>query len=780
MLGLLVAERIALGPPVLTACAGLGLTLMLFARGRRVRGLGEFWLGASLGALALSIRLQAPVPTLDGSGPVPLTLLGTPERSAQGCRSVVWIHAPAPGRALLYAPPESCAWLPGQRAFASLALAPLAPPGNPGQHDASRRWARRGIQRTARVREALLQPLGPAPRGAHAQLVRLRRRLGARLAPAGVSPVPRASGLLRALVTGDRGELDEEVRRAFRGSGTAHLLAVSGLHVGWVFFLAEGLARLLLSPIPGLALRRRARTLARIAGALIAGLYAFVSGPGVPALRSASMASLGILALLGGRPAALWNGLALAALLVLALRPGALFELPFALSFAAVAGILLWQPTGGTVSRLLQTTVAAGLATAPLVAAMGAPFPRLGLLANLIAVPFFGVAVLPLALLAALLGLVAPVPATALATLARLLAELGIRLLEGLAGGDLLAGLADPPREALLVALTVFGIRLAARGSRRLAWSALAALALLALTHPGTIPDASDDSALFLDVGHGDATLVRSGAAAWLIDAGPRFGRFDAGRDVVLPALRAEGVRALDVLVLTHPDLDHVGGARAVLDRIPVAELWISAGSYASPALRKLRRAAARRDVPLRWVARGDRAVLGAFVVRTLWPPFEGTPAGSNESALVLRFDGPRGCLLLPADVPREVERTLALGESPCAVLKLAHHGSRTSTDARWLEALQPWLAVASAGRRMRGALPHREVRQRLHAASVTLYVTRDSGAVRVRFTLAGLVATPRLLDSARWPADLPESTRRAGGGSASVSGGVATRPSTF
>lgn len=736
----------ALGAPLGPLLAGSVLTLTALALApRRWRRPLEAVALLLIGASSLASRLHAPVPAATPA-PMPLTVTAAPLASGPTCLLRVHVQGRQPGAARLRARGEPCLAVPGQRWLAQVELWPPRPPSNPGATDRRRRWARRGVHALGRIREAA--PIGAAPRGPRAVLERLRRRVADALDPpaGGV----RAGPLLRALATGDRTRLAPEVRDAFRRSGTAHLLAVSGLHVALLFGLVRAGLAVLLRTSRGVAVLRRVDVISRLAGIAAALGYAALAGLGVPALRAAVMAFAGALAVLGGRPTASLNALALAALVVLALEPAELFEPRLALSFAAVLGILAWRPQGWALSRLLGCTLGASLATAPLLAALGAPLPAGGLVANALAVPWFGAVVVPLALLCGGLGALAPGLAALLRSVAVPCAELGIRAVEALASPDLLAGREGPVAFATLLAAGGLAARLAALGRLHAAVAlALAGASAAPLVGPPEPRWQGLASLLFLDVGHGDATLVRSGAAAWLVDAGPRFGGFDAGRAVVLPALRHERVARLDVLVVTHADGDHAGGAVAVVEALPVDELWLSQAAAAAPGLRPLRRAAARRGVPIRLVAAGERARLGALRARVLWPPAGAVDLGTNLASVVLRLEGPAACAVLPADVPARVERRLAAGQSPCELLKLAHHGSASSSDPHWLERLAPGLAVASAGRRT-APLPAPAVRRRLAAASVTLYETHRFGALRVVFTGAATVAAPHLIPTAR------------------------------
>jgi competence protein ComEC len=398
------------------------------------------------------------------------------------------------------------------------------------------------------------------------------------------------------------------------------------------------------------------------------------------------------------------------------------------------------------VNALVHSTCAASLATAPLLAGLGLPLPAGSLLANALLVPWVGVALVPGGLVGALIG----GPDDLLLRGLRLLAEWAIRAAEALESPDLLAAARHPPLLALALASLGFGARAHALGVRgralRLALVLAGAAAALQLAL-GPLNPARAARAVFLDVGHGDAVLLQSGTSAWLIDAGGRAGARDAGRNVVLPALRALGVRRLDALAVTHGDLDHVGGAAAVLSGFPIAELWLTPDLLRHPEGLALRRRAAARAIPVRVVARGDRLGSAGLELDVLWPPDDARPRESNATSLVLRARTPELCLALPADAPADVERALAPGHGPCEVLKLAHHGSRTSSDPVWLDALRPRLAIASSGERRRSPLPHPLVTRRLAERGVRLAETRRSGALE-------LALDSRALRLRGWSAD--------------------------
>ncbi len=745
-LGIALEDVLALAPAAALGLASVGLWLWrLRARGVRARA-GEALLGLGLGAFTLALRLHAPVPEV-AQAPVVLTALEAPTASARVCRVPVYVHGPRPGPALLRTDSvDACALLPGESALARLRLARVRPATNPGAPDVARRLARRGVRRTARLVDGAISRLAPPPVGPAAALERARRAIGAALDPTDAT-ARRSGALLRALATADTSRLDEPLRDVFAVSGTTHLLSVSGTHVVFVVWLVQLAVAGALRCTPWLPLLRAARAVGLLLGVGSGLAYAALCGLGAPSLRAAAMAFAAGLALLGGRRAAAWNALALAALAVLALDPGALFDASFQLSFVAVAGLLLWRPPAGRLRGPLHVSLAAGLATAPLVAAIGAPLPLGWLAANALAVPYFSALVVPLALAAGVLGSAAPW----LGALAHVAAELGIRALEGCASPDLLAGAGDPVAFACALAACGFGLRAFAFGRRALALALLGAASLAALrTVPAENAEVEAPTLLALDVGHGDALLLRAGRQAWLVDAGTRFAGFDAGRAIVRPALRAEGVRKLDALIVTHADLDHSGGAEAVLGAVRVGELWLTRAGHSAKGLRRLRVTAARRGVPIRIVAAGDSFETKALALRVLWPPAALAPPTSNASSLVIRAETADACALLAGDAPAEVERALLPALEPCAVLKLGHHGSATSSDPRFLDAVGATVAIASSGDRPRSPLPHPRVRARLQARSISLWWTRRDGAVRVVLARPGPLVAPWLVAPAR------------------------------
>lgn len=648
---------------------------------------------------------------------------------------------------------------------------------NPGARDRARELARRGIGAIARPVDPLL--VVPVETGglrvaAVAGLASLRARVGSRLAATG-----RGGELLRALASGERAGLPPELRADFSELGLTHVLSVSGLHLVLVAGLAYGIAVRALGRLrgPGVRAPCDVRRAALAVAVCVSALYALFSGFEVPVQRSLAIVVAGALALGRRRPLAAGTALLAAAGGVLAATPDALFDAGAQMSFAACVALVLARREEGAAEAaghaarglraardLLSASAAAGAATAPLAATHIGVVSPAGLLTNLLLVPWTGLVLLPAALAGALVATLPSGRATDAALDALSLAgEWTCGAVASLATTLPDAPAVGAPGPAVLattVALAAVAVR--GRTLARRAAAACASAAILAASPPADVTPAAP-RVVFLDVGQGDATLVEGREGTLLVDAGLATAEgLDLGRSVVLPALAALGVRRLDVLAVTHGDLDHRGGASAVLEAIPVGEVWVPAGAGHEAAFAGLREVAMQRGVAVRECS-ADAAPrrLGDLRVEVLWPP--AVPAGGagskNDRSLVLRVaaDGTR--VLLPGDLERAGERALLAGgaDVESEVLKLPHHGSRTSTSAELLAAVRPRLAVASAACGGRFGMPHPEVVARLEAARVDWRWTGRDGAVAVPLARTGPVRT--------WlspPADCAPGVRRA------------------
>ena len=518
---------------------------------------------------------------------------------------------------------------------------------------------------------------------------RLRAHIARTVAPR-VRGEPRA--VLAGIVLGEDEGLSQDLRDRFRASGLYHLLAVSGQNVAFIAGGVLGLVWLLGIP----------RWIGQV-GVLAAVLgYVLAVGWQPSVVRAGVAGCLVSLAWLAARPQDRWYFLLLGAAVLLAWNPYTLLEPGFQLSFAAVAAIFVAVPRLGRLLEgyplpaplrpVLAVSAACGLATAPIVWLQFGSVPVYSVPANALAAPVVA-PMLGLGLGAAALEPISPAAAVALgaanAVLATYLAACA-RFVGGLPFAE-----ASGPLLAALALLVVAPLALRRIGGRiRPGFAAAAALALVAVVvwraAPGQAPPPSGLRVTFLDVGQGDAVLVQVPEGDVLVDQGPP-------ESDVAGQLRALGVRRLALLVFTHPQRDHVGGAADVLQRLSVDRVLDPGPSAPSVDRAAAVRAARRRGVPVELARAGATYRLGALRVRVLWPDGPGAPdQDPNERSIVLLLSFGATDLLLAGDAESRV--VAPLRPPPVEILKASHHGSADPGLAALLERISPDVAVISVG----------------------------------------------------------------------------------
>jgi len=615
----------------------------------------------------------------------------------------------------------------GDRIRARFRLTPSGGLRNPGSPDRGRRSRRRGIGGEARLLDARLATWlrGPASPGTRASLSERLRGAG----PGG--------GLLAALALGDRFGIQADAREAFRRLGIGHLLVVSGLHLALVAALGFTFVRRTAVRVPVVAEASDVRVWACVAAAVAALGYAALAGWGVPVRRATVFVLFTLVALGLRRGAAPAHTVSAAVLGIALFDPSATFEMGAQLSFVATAA-LLWDrhsPDSGW-RNSLRVSATAIAATAPVLAAHGVASTPMGLLANLAAVPWTGIVLLPISLLAAGLGaLDACAPVDWLLAMCASIAQMS---LEGVVRVAEWVPPSRPVARIGWVGLAVAtGIAAASVTARRTSLRVLLAALVSTSTALAPAPAIGPEPprVVALDVGLGDAILVEGRGAAILVDGGwGMAGAADLGRSVVLPALRALGVERLDVIVATHADLDHSGGLSSVLEGLPVGELWVPAGR--GHELDALNAVAVGRGVTVREQdARTGAIRVGDLAIEILWPAAEAVGRGRNDSSLVLRIEVAGTRILLTGDVGESVERALLASgiDLGADVLKLPHHGSRWSSTLPFLEAVGAEIGLLSAPCSTRSRLPTRETFERARSAGLPLWWTGRDGAVWVQ-----------------------------------------------
>ncbi|TAH44880.1 MAG: DNA internalization-related competence protein ComEC/Rec2 [Betaproteobacteria bacterium] len=553
------------------------------------------------------------------------------------------------------------------------------------------------------------------------------------------------AGVLVALVIGDQQAIPAEQWEVFRRTGISHLVAISGMHISLVGLIGATLLGALWRRVPPLVLRLPARKAAALAAIVAATGYALLAGMGIPVQRALIMLCMAGLALLLGRSLAPGRVLMLALAGVLVIDPWAVLAAGFWLSFAAVGVILLVlgarhgvREAGAGWRAAVKTQIAITLATVPLLVALFQSFSIVSPLANALAIPVVSFVVTPLALLAALLPMDAPLD------LAHWLLAVLMQAVTWLAGSEFaLWRQAAPPAWLVLAGVAAVALLLlpCATPARPAAATALAALLLW---QPGR-PAPGDFVATVLDVGQGLAVHVQTASHELLYDAGPPYGdSADAGERVILPFLAAAGVQRLDRIVLSHDDADHVGGAGSVLAGLEVESILAAegdaAGFWRDVALRHGDARPLACSAGQHWTWDGVR-----FEVLHPWAGMR-RARRNNDLSCVLKVTAAGGSLLLVGDLEVRGEAAMIARYGAAAlassVVVVGHHGSRTSSSPAFVDAVLPEAAIHSAGYRNRFGHPYPAVWARWAEAGARNWRTDGQGAIRVRVTAAGVGVT--------------------------------------
>jgi len=636
--------------------------------------------------------------------------------------------------------------------------------GNPESFDMSEHLERHDTLALGWVKSArLIETIDP--RDARAPLsVRVRRRydrIFQRIAAGEDGTLSPEGSVLRASVLGGRTGLDPETERRLVASGVYHILAVSGLQVALLASVL--LAVLRRTPAPPILIAG--------AGALSAILYGAIVAPSPSVGRAVAMAVLAAGARILHRRSPATALLALAGLARLVVHPSELGDPGFQLTFAATAGLLLFgAPLAARLraragmGTLLAASCAAQIATWPLVAMWFHRIVPYGIASNLLAVPL-GSAAVVLGVLLLPADLVSARLADAMGALALLAVKGLLAVAEIPVEGTLLSFRVASPRPALLAlaGTGIVGLALARRKPALTLCGALTAAAFLLIAAdpwPRTVlppwpaapvadgleaRGAGGRAALgidLVDVGQGDAVLVRfDDGETMLVDGGGFPGSsFDVGARVLVPELERRGISRIGRVVLTHAHEDHGGGLREVLRSLRVDELLVPDAPQ-GPLRAELEALARARGVRVLRLRRGFTIREGETVVRCL-APFPGVTDGPNADSLVLRVEAGGRSALLTGDIVAATERRLlAAGLASADVLKVAHHGSDSSSLAAFLARVAPRIALISVGEANRFGHPAPCVVGRLGAVRALVLRTDRDGAVRVDARAGALFA---------------------------------------
>lgn len=610
---------------------------------------------------------------------------------------------------------------PGDRIDATLRL--RRPRGliNAGGFDAERQALVDGIVAVGYVREGVVRD----DRGGGV-IDRIRGRIAERIDARIADPV--IAALLRALAVGDVRGLRDDHWDTLRATGTGHLVAISGLHVGLVAAFGAWWFALAYRLFPWLGLRWP-RPQAMAVGALAAACgYALLAGAGVPVMRTLLMIVASLAAVLVRRSVRSVDALLFAALAALAIDPLCVLGAGFWLSFVGVA-FLLWAMNGteASLGGLWRAQVAMSVGLLPVGAWWFAQTSIVGFAANLVAVPWITFVVVPLLLLAMLADALSGwsgLYAWAAYLLAPLWSVLDVVAKSPLAEWHF----AQFAGWALLLAVVGAAWMLLPRGVP-MRWAGLALMLPLLWPMRTSLREGEFELTVF-DVGQGLSVLVRTREHALLYDTGARWSEDrDVGDAVVVPSLHALGVRRLDRLMISHLDDDHSGGRDSVLRAFPSAKQ--SVGNDVDPA--------PRCEAGQHWVWDGvDFAVLH--------PP-QHFPDLDNDNSCVLRIGSPFGSALLPGDVGALMEQRLVRDQRAAIdvdVVVAAHHGSKHSSGPEFVAATSARTVVFARGWRNRFGHPARDVRARWLASGATVADTATQGEIQLGFSVDGQTLAAR------------------------------------
>lgn len=600
-------------------------------------------------------------------------------------------------------------------------------PGNPGQFNEFQYYQQQGIQYKALADNVSV--INQSYKKLREYLRQLRMRL---IRSLNVCCGERDAGILAAMVAGEKGGMDEEIKKLYQENGIAHILAISGLHIS---LLGAGLFYLLrkyIMPMQAAAL---------VSGILLI-LYGIFTGFSVSTVRAVIMMLCMLGARLCGRCYDALCALALSAWLQLLLQPLALFQTGFILSYGTVFGILIfgrvfteqWQDTKGC--ALFAGSLGVQLITMPILLATYYELPLYGLFANLILLPFLG-----MLLCSGLAGGVIALYSVAIGRFC-----LGIThyilffyesicyILKCLPCHTLILG--RPSNLQILIYYILLGAWLLIHKKCSAHWHYLIFVFAVGILCYCPSAKVSGLEMTNLDVGQGDCTCIRTDDKTVLVDGGSSDVD-KAGKYRIAPFLKYKGIRTIDYLFVTHSDGDHTNGLLEIIE--DSAHMGFTIGKVVLPRIHKkddnyiqFEKRCRRAGVSLLYMEKGDSLSIGEIKMTCFHPFYEYDWKSENDYSLVLELKFGRFRGLLTGDLEEEGEEAIAELLRPVQYLKAGHHGSKSSSSESFLQKLCPRIAVYSAGRNNCYGHPAQETKQRMEKAGAEQLCTFRQGAVRI------------------------------------------------
>ncbi len=653
---------------------------------------------------------------------------------------------------------------------------------NPGGFDYPAYLAQSGIYYIVNVKNADMIVILERGSGIFRKIQDWRERIRQSFLASTTGP---GSAIIQAMVLGEEGGLTDELRDRFMAAGVTHIISISGSHLGMVAVLCFGLIRGLLLMMPErfyhrLTLYTDPKNIAAWLTLPLVVFYTLLAGAQVATVRSLVMISAGLFAILLNREHALMHSLALAALFILIASPQAIFDISFQLSFISVLVIgyvvSLWnelqfraetrfKKMRNSALLLIIISLSTGLATGPLVAFYFNQISFAGIVSNLIIVPFAGMVIVPLGLFSGILSLFTH--HLLLAGLNQIAADVFISAVSFFSRLPFAEFHPPAPAVVWLMFYAVFFISLFMHTRARLlsrfkpfeSSSRVSKIPLIGMAFAGVclllplalcfMPE-QRTVVSFPDVGQGDCALIQlPGGKTVLIDGGgTRDNRFDIGRRVLAPWLWNKGIRKLDLIVLSHPHPDHMNGLVAILKKFEVAMVWESGMDADLPGHDEFSAMIRDRKIPHRVVSADDPPmILGEATISVLHPRrgFDAHDrqayAAENNRSLVVRVRSEGRDLLFTGDIGIEAERNImrTMPGLKVDLIKVPHHGSRSSSNDAFVSQMRPGVAVVTVGRGNQYHHPSDEVVARYEKIGARICRTDMDGAVTIRVKKAQL-----------------------------------------
>lgn len=555
--------------------------------------------------------------------------------------------------------------------------------------------------------------------------------------------------MVAALVFGERSLFDESMLNNYQRLGIIHLLAISGLHVG-----------LLVSMVYFLAIRigiTKERTIKILLFFLP--LYVLITGAAPSVIRAVLMIYFVLLTrLIKKVKIQPLDCISCAFLLCLFFHPPLLYHPGFQLSFLVSFSLILSAPTifaryTHWVTKLFVVSLVAQISSLPILLFHFYEFSLISVVMNIFYVPIFSIIILPFSLFTFVLHLIFPLLVGPLFTVLSLIISLLNTITHFCAQFPFATVTLGKTHLIIfflyLIVGGLFFYRWEKKPQPRIIAQHLSLIVLTCVIHWVGNIFSPFGHVTFIDVGQGDSIFIQLpfNQGTYLIDTGgnmvferekwqERNRNFDTGADIVVPFLKSKGRTKIDKLILTHGDFDHIGGALSLLEELTIAEIVLPKVEEMSNIELQLLNKAQAEKIPIRYVAKGQKWKRGQSLFQVISPPLENNQLDKNDGSIVLYSKIGGLSWLFMGDLEDEGEQLLlqAYPNLRADVLKVGHHGSKTSSSASFLEQVQPRIAIISVGKSNRYGHPHEEVLARLSAVNTTIYRTDLQGAITYQF----------------------------------------------